>query len=92
MRFLGNKSEGVAAFLLVNMSNVKPGYKNGLILGGRVSGVISSVSLVSIFKLIVSYQSLNDLFMKTIYFTCGWKAPLTHIKWNKVGSALFLNS
>ena len=68
-RFLGNKSGDVTAFLLVNMSNVKPGYKNGLIFG-NVSGMISSFSLISIVVVIVSYDSLNDFFMKIVSILC----------------------
>ena len=37
-------SAAAAALLLVNMSNVKPGYKNGLMFGKKWSGVISSFS------------------------------------------------
>ena len=45
-RLRGNNSED-AAVLLVNISKVKPGYKNGLIVGIK-SGVISSVSRSSV--------------------------------------------
>ena len=45
-RLRGKRSvdAAAAALLLVNMSNVKPGYKNGLMFGKKWSGVISSFS------------------------------------------------
>ena len=61
-RLRGNKSAG-APVLLVSMSNVKPGYKNGLIFGNW-SEVISSVSLASVVRFFGWIEGFVDTLVK----------------------------